>query len=75
MEEIGLITMTTIPIILRMANQSRLKPLGIVRRVPILNEGISFKISYILFKVSDSLSLYSILLGSPWLLKSKAIDD
>ena len=71
MEEIGLTNMTTTPIILRMADQSRVKPLGIVRRVPTLIEGISFKISYINFKVSDSLSPYPILLGRPWLWKSK----
>ena len=67
--------MTTTPIILRMADQNRVKPLGIVRRVPILIGGISFKISYIIFKVFDSLSPYSILLGRPWLWKSKAVDD
>ena len=72
-EEIGLTTMTTISIILRMADQSRVKPLGIVRRVPTLIGGISFKISYIIFKVSDSLSPYPILLGRLWLWKSKAV--
>ena len=75
MEEIGLTTMTTTSIILRMVDQSRVKILGIVRRVPTLIGGISFKISYIIFKVSDSLSPYSILLGRPWLWKSKAVDD
>ena len=58
MEELGLTTMTTTPIILRVADQSRIKPLGIVRRVPTLIGGIFFKISYIIFKVSDSLSQY-----------------
>ena len=33
MEEIGLTTMITTPIILRMANQSRVKPLGILKQV------------------------------------------
>ena len=75
MEEIGLTTMTTTPIILRMTDQSRVKPLGIVRRVPTLIGGISFKISYIIFKVSNSLSPYPILLGRPWLWKSKVVDD
>ena len=45
MEEIGLTNMTITPIILRMAYQSGVKPLGIVRRVPTLIGGISFKIS------------------------------
>ena len=64
-EEIGLTNMTTTPIILRMADQSRVKPLGIVRRVPTLIGGISFKISNIIFKVSNSLSPYPILFGRP----------
>ena len=46
-----------------------------MKRVPTLIGGISLKISYIIFKVFDSLSLYLILLGRPWLWKSKAIDD
>ena len=65
MEEIGLTTMTTTPIILRMAIQSRVKPLGIVRRVPTLIGGISFKISYVILKFFDSLSSYPILLDRP----------
>ena len=63
MEKISLKTITTIPIILRMTNQSRIKSLGIVRRVPTLIERIHFKISYVIFKVCKSLSSYPILLS------------
>ena len=75
MEEIGLKKMTTTPIILRMANQSRVKSLGIVRKVPTLIGGIFFKIRHVIFKFFESLSSYSIMICRPWLWKSKAIDD
>ena len=75
MKKIGLKSMTTTPIIFRMADQSSVKPLGIVRRVSTLIGGILFKISYVIFKVSKFLSSYPMLLDRPWLWKLKAIDD
>ena len=74
-DEMGLKTMTTTLIILRMVNQSRVKPLGIVRRISTLIGSILFKNSYVIYKVSKSLSSYPILLDKPWLWKSKAIND
>ena len=52
MEEIGLKNMTTTPIILRMADQSRVKPLGILNQVPTTIGGIEYKVNYVIFKVS-----------------------
>ena len=56
MEEIGLTTITTTPIILRMADQSRIKPLGILKQVLTTIGGID----YIVFKVTESISSYPI---------------
>ena len=67
MEEIGLKTMSTTPIILRMADQSRVKPLGILKQVLTTIGGLDFQIDYIVFKVTESISSYPILLGRPWL--------
>jgi len=39
MEELGLTTMTTTPIIHRMANQSRVKPLGMLSQIVTTNLG------------------------------------
>ena len=75
MEEIGLTTMTTTPIILRMADQSHIKPLGILKQVLTTIEGIDFQIDYIVFKVTKSISSYSIFLGRPWLFNGRVKED
>ena len=75
MEEIGLTTMTTTPIILRMADQSRVKPLGILKQVLTTIGGIDFRIDYIVFKVTESISSYPILLGRPWLFNGRVKED
>ena len=75
MEEIGLTTMTTTPIILRMANQSHVKPLGILKQVLTTIGGIDFQIDYIVFKVIESISPYLILLRRPWLFNGRVKED
>ena len=74
-EEIGLTTMTTIPIILRMADQSHVKPLGILKQVLTTIGGIDFQIDYIVFKVTEFISPYPILLGRPWLFSGRVKED
>jgi hypothetical protein len=51
------------------------KPLGILKQVPTLVGGIEYKIDYIIFKITESISSYPILLGKPWLFLAKAKDD
>jgi hypothetical protein len=75
MDEIGLTNMISTPIILRMADQSKVKPLGILKQVPTLVDGIEYKIDYIIFKITESISSYPILLGRPWLYLAKTKDD
>ena len=75
MEELGITTMTTTPIILRMVDQSRVKPLRMLSQLLTTIGGIDFKIDYVVFKVSESISTYPILLGRPWLYLAKAKDD
>ena len=75
MEELGITTMTTTPIILRMADQSRVKPLGMLSQLLTTIGGIEYKIDYVVFKVSKSISTYPILLGRLWLYLAKAKDD
>ena len=65
MDEIGLTNMISTPIILRMADQSKVKPLGILKQVPTLVGRIEYKVDYIIFKVTKSISSYPILLGTP----------
>ena len=54
--------MTPTPIILRMADQSRVKPLGMLAQVLTSIGGIDYKIDYIVFKVTEHISTYPILL-------------
>jgi hypothetical protein len=75
MEELDLTSMTTTPIILRMADQNRVKPLGMLSQLLTTIGGIDYKIDYVVFKVSESISTYPIFLGRPWLYLAKAKDD
>jgi len=75
MEELRLTTMTSTPIILRMVDQSRVKPLGMLNQITTTIGGIDYKIDYIVFKLTESISSYPILLGRPWLYLAKAKDD
>ena len=63
------------PIILRIADQSRVKPLGILKQILTTIGGIDFQIDYIVFKVTKSISSYSILLGRPWLFNGRVKED
>ena len=58
-----------------MADQSKVKPLGILKQVPTLLNGIEYKIDYIIFKITESIFFYPTLLGRPWLYLAKAKDD
>ena len=75
MEELGLTSMTTTPIILKMANQSRVKPLGMLSQLLTTISGIDYKIDYVVFKISESISTYPILLERPWLYLARTKDD
>ena len=62
-------------LILRMADQSRVKPMGILRSVITTIAGIQYPIDYIVFKLNNSSLSYPILLGRPWLYQAKAKND
>ena len=72
MEELGLKTMNPTTIILRMADQRRVKPLGILMQIVTTIGGINYKIDYIVFKLTEFILSYPILLGRPWLYSAKA---
>ncbi|KAL3680089.1 hypothetical protein R1sor_023045 [Riccia sorocarpa] len=59
---------------LRMADQSRKRPLGILNQVQTLFGGISFLLNYVVLKPEDE-SGYEILIGRPWLYGAKAVND
>ena len=74
MEELGLTSMIPTPIILRMANQSRVKSMGMLSQILTTIGGLDYKIDYIVLKLTESISSYPILLGRPWLYLAKAKD-
>ena len=62
-------------LVLRMADQSRVKPLGILPKVKTRIAGLIFLIDYIVFQPNTSNASYPILLGRPWLYQARAKDD
>ena len=49
--------------------------MGILKQVLTTIGGIDFQINYIVFKVTESISSYSILLGRPWLFNGRVKED
>jgi hypothetical protein len=62
-------------LVLRMADQSRVKPLGILPKVKTSISGIVYLIDFIVFQPSTNNASYPILLGHPWLYQAQAKDD
>jgi hypothetical protein len=58
-----------------MANQKRVKFLGMLSQSLATISGIDYKIDYTVFKVSKSISTYPIFFERPWLYLTKAKDD
>ena len=75
MEELGITSMTTTSIILRMTDQSWIKPLEMLSQLLTTIGGIDYKIDYVVFKVFKSISTYPILLGRPWLYLARTKDN
>ena len=75
MDKIGITIMISTLIILRMVDQSKVKLLRILKQIPTLVGGIEYKVDYIIFKVTESISSYPILFSKPWLYLAKAKDD
>jgi hypothetical protein len=62
-------------LVLRMADQSRVKPLGILSKVITSIPGIVYLIDFIVLQPSTNNASYPILLGRPWLYQAQAKDD
>jgi hypothetical protein len=62
-------------LMLQMADQSRVKPMGILPQVKTSISGIVYFIDYIVFQPSIPNTSYPILLGRPWLYQAKVKDD
>ena len=70
MEVLGLKGLESTSLILRLADQRKVKPLGVLRNVKTIIAGLNFEISFlVVFPISQNTS-YPMLLGRPWLLAS-----
>jgi hypothetical protein len=72
MNELGISNVVSTTIILKMADSSQVKPLGVLEQIPTLVANIEYKIDYVVFKTMDGVQSYPGLLGRTWLLDAHA---
>jgi hypothetical protein len=53
------------PFVVCMANQHKVQPMGLIRKLKINMAGCVYKISVIVLKMENGVEMYSMLLGSP----------
>lgn len=75
MEKLGLQTLIPTTLMLRMADHSRVRPVGLLMNIYTVISGHGYKIDYVVFKLPSSTLAYPILLGRPWLYNAKARND
>ena len=75
MTSLQLIGLQDTKLMLRMIDQSRVKPMGILPNVKTTIANNSYWIDYIVFQPNSLHASYPILLGRPWLKESKAKQD
>jgi hypothetical protein len=75
MEELGLTQLKPTSLVLRMADQSQINPMGILLAMHPIIAIIEYKIDYIVFKLLISTFSYPILLGKLWLYQTKVRND
>ena len=75
MEILGLTGLLPTKILLKMADQHPVRPLGILKNVMTEVGEHRHSVHYIVFHIPNALSTYSILLGRPWLFDAKVRDD
>lgn len=55
MNDLGITSVVSTSIILKMANSSRVKPLRVLEQVPTLIANIEYEIDYVVFKTMDNM--------------------
>lgn len=72
--DLGLTTFEPTIHILRMADQSRVRPVGQLSCLPTVIGGVEFMLNYLVLEVTGKPS-FPVLLGRPWLYKAKVVED
>ena len=75
MELLGLTGLMPTRILLKMADQHSVRPLGILKNVITEVGEHTSSVQYVVFHISNALTLYAILLRKPWLFDAKVRDD
>ncbi|KAH7281481.1 hypothetical protein KP509_36G050100 [Ceratopteris richardii] len=75
MKDLGLNHMEETPMSLRMADQTQVKPAGLLKNVSTIVGGLEFKVDYLIVRPRTSEATFSILLGPPWLMQANCVHD
>ena len=75
LNELGITNMTPTPIILKMADHTRTKPLGELTQTSAIIAGKEYRIDFIIFRTSDAVQPIPGILGRPWLILAQAKED
>ncbi|KAH7351752.1 hypothetical protein KP509_19G013400 [Ceratopteris richardii] len=75
MKALGLTHMEETPMSLRMADQTQVKPAGLLKNVSTVVGGLEFSVNYLIVRPRTSEATFSILLGRPWLVQAKCVHD
>ncbi|KAH7404059.1 hypothetical protein KP509_15G009000 [Ceratopteris richardii] len=75
MKALGLNHMEETPMSLRMADQTQVKPAGLLKNVSTVVGGLEFKVDYLIVRPRTSEATFSILLGRPWLMQANCVHD
>ncbi|KAH7432536.1 hypothetical protein KP509_07G026700 [Ceratopteris richardii] len=75
MKGLGLTQLENTPMSLRMADQTQVKPAGLIRNVQTIVGGIEFSVDYLVVRPRSTETTFSILLGRPWLMQADCVHD
>ena len=75
MNELGLTNLVPTNIILHVADQRRVKPLGIVQGIKIIVVGLEFIVNYLVVRPYSYGASFPILAGRPWLLQACCVHN
>ena len=73
--KLGITKFEEAPFQVRMANQRRIQPLGIVKGRQLEVEGLSFDVNFMVLKLEESEKHYPMIMGRPWLRAAKLKQD
>lgn len=63
------------PFQMRMADQSRVQPMGMLRQQVVTVHGLQFQVNFVVLRMKDAGSAYKMLLGRPWFKTAKLKQD